>query len=404
VQRELPGQVNLTVAYVGSKSTHTFVQQTQLSGPTNVAPAALLAADQTYAQTGVNPLKALVPNPFYGSSLSGDPNTTGPTIQAIRLLEPYPAYDGVVLWHDHFASAYYDALQIQARHAFHNGAEIGGHYTFSKTIDYAESNTGNTYSENGGTGLESFGAQNMGLEKSVAPNDLPHRAVFYYIVNSPFGKGGKWLTNTPVADRILGGWRVSGTTTLQDGFPLGISGGTFGRPDIVGNPVLPSKYQCIGNGHTACPLPDGTSVVVPFGQKLYFNPHAFVQRTVTIQGGPNAGSVQTVPYYWGTSGRLLSYLRGYGVNNWDMSLAREFTYKERLKITFRMDALNAFNHFQPSDSNTNKNIGGGINLNPALGPVGASTSSSFGTTNLDPSANTTALLPRNLQLSLRVSF
>jgi hypothetical protein len=178
----------------------------------------------------------------------------------------------------------------------------------------------------------------------------------------------------------------------------------LGRPDIIGNPVLPSKYQCIGDGHTACPLPDGTSVVVPFGRKLYLNPHAFVQRTVVVQGGPNAGSVQTVPYYWGTSPRLLSYLRGYGVNNWDLSLAREFKYRERWTLTFKVDALNAFNHFQPNDGNTNKGLGGGINLNPAAGPIGASTSPSFGTTNLDPNGYSAAILPRNLQLSLRLSF
>jgi hypothetical protein len=404
IQRELPKQTMITIAYVGTKTTHAFVQQTQLSGVTNINPAVLQAADDTFAQTGVNPLTALVPNPFYGVAQSGNPNTTGPLIQQFRLLEPYPAYDTVVLWHDHYASSYYNALQLVAQRHYQNGMEIGAHYTFSKTIDYAESNTGNKYGENGGTGLESFGAHNMGLEKSVAPNDVPHRAVVYFMLVSPFGKGGWHLSDTPVVREVLKGWTLSGTITWQSGFPLGISGGAFGRPDIIGDPVLPPKYRCIGDGHTACPLPDGSSVVVPFGRELYFNPHAFVQRTVTISSGSNAGSIQPVPYYWGTSGRLLSYLRGYGVNNWELSLARDFALHDRIHLVLRADALNALNHFQPNDGNTNKGIGTGINLSPAAGPIGTSTDPSFGTTNLDPNGHPAAILPRNLQLSLRLTF
>jgi hypothetical protein len=355
-------------------------------------------------QTGVNPLAALVNNPFYGISQSGDPNTTGPKIQLHRLLEPFPAYDGVVLWHDRYTSAYYDALQVQVRRTFHSGMEIGGHYTFAKNMDYANSNTGNKYGENGGVGVEAFGvsANNMGLEKAPAPGDVPHRAVIYYMVTSPFGKGRKYLTSTPVAAQLLEGWRISGITTFQDGFPLGISGSGLGRPDIVGNPVLPSQYQCIGDGHTACPLPDGTSVIVPFGRKLYFDPHAFVTRTVTIQGGPNAGSIQALPYYWGTTPRLASWLRGYGLEDFELSIAREFRLRERLRMEFRADALNAFNHLNPNDGNTAKGVGG-LNLNRAAGPIGASTGTTFGTTSLDP-GNSVAQSPRNIQLSMRLVF
>jgi hypothetical protein len=60
--------------------------------------------------------------------------------------------------------------------------------------------------------------------------------------------------------------------------------------------------------------------------------------------------------------------------------------------------------FQRSDGNTQKSIGSSINLSRSAGPVGASTDPSFGTTVLDPNANPAAILPRNLQLSLRLMF
>lgn len=45
-------------------------------------------------------------------------------------------------------------------------------------------------------------------------------------------------------------------------------------------------------------------------------------------------------------------VRGPGVNNWDLGLAKTFRPKEKLRVQFRADLLNAFNHTQWSSINT----------------------------------------------------
>jgi hypothetical protein len=45
-------------------------------------------------------------------------------------------------------------------------------------------------------------------------------------------------------------------------------------------------------------------------------------------------------------------VRGPGVNNWDLALSKTFHPKERIRVEFRADFLNAFNHTQWSGVNT----------------------------------------------------
>ncbi len=48
----------------------------------------------------------------------------------------------------------------------------------------------------------------------------------------------------------------------------------------------------------------------------------------------------------------LGIIRGPGVNNWDLSLSKTFRPLEKLRVEFRADMLNAFNHIQWSGVNT----------------------------------------------------
>jgi hypothetical protein len=66
-----------------------------------------------------------------------------------------------------------------------------------------------------------------------------------------------------------------------------ITGGGFGRPNVIANPVLPKADQIIGNGKTAVTVPTGQSIVVPAGYQMIFNPDAFSVPVLTV---PKAGS------------------------------------------------------------------------------------------------------------------
>jgi len=54
----------------------------------------------------------------------------------------------------------------------------------------------------------------------------------------------------------------------------------------------------------------------------------------------------------------LNYLRGPGVNNWDMSLQKTIPFKERVQLQVRLDAFNVFNHTQFSGINSTLTFSG----------------------------------------------
>ena len=47
----------------------------------------------------------------------------------------------------------------------------------------------------------------------------------------------------------------------------------------------------------------------------------------------------------------VNYLTGPGINNWDLSLQKEFSIKERVHFQLRCDAFNVWNHTQFSGIN-----------------------------------------------------
>jgi hypothetical protein len=400
IERELPGSVNLQVAYVGTKGTRLVTMQTQVNEINSIPEATLMAAREEFIRTGSNPLNALVSNPFYGTIPTSNPNLSGPTVVQNQLYKAYPAFGGINMFNMRTGSSNYHALQVSARRRFRAGMEISGNYVYSKNIDFSNHFTvlgGNT--ANGG-GSTSFNLNNMGLDRSVANSDIPHRAVANYVLPLPFGKGRRWMTNTPVLTQVVSGWNVSGISTFSAGLPLGITGGPFGRPDLVSDPILPEKYRCIGDGVTACPLPDGTSIVVPLRRQLYFNPYAYRGRYLQV---PLAGGTGTVirddPYYWGTAPRFDSRLRGFGILNTDLSISRDFSLGEKRQLAIRVDAANAFNRRNFHVGGINR-VPGSFNLDTARGTLGVPTSATFGTADITSDMRA----PRYLQISARISF
>ena len=80
--------------------------------------------------------------------------------------------------------------------------------------------------------------------------------------------------------------------------------------------------------------------------------------------------------------------RGPGLNNWDVSLFKNFALTERFKGQFRCESYNVFNHTQFSAVDTNVKFDNrtGVQANPLFGQF------------------TTSRLPRRMQLALRITF
>jgi hypothetical protein len=391
IERKLE-KFNFTLAYVGTKGTRLVMQTWQINSNNAVPEEILMGFRDDFIRTGSNPASTLVANPFYGVIPAGNTAVSGPTITRINLAKPYPAYGNVFFSNGRFGSSSYNALQFTANRAFHNGFLIGLAYTWSKSIDFG---TG----IGGGQGTNSFTIRDWSVQRSVSNNDVPHRATLNYVWELPFGKGRRFLRATPVLSQVAGGWKVAGLTTWSSGVPVAIAGGGFGRPDLVADAILPEEYRVFGDGVTAYPLPDGSTVVVPKNRMLYFNPKAYYYRTIQVKSGTGT-STQADPYWYGTAPRMDSRLRGPGIDNYNMSVSRLFRITEKARAELRVDANNAFNRNEFSVGALARSSSS-YNLTASRGPIGYSTDPNFGT--IDVTAKP-ARAPRNMQVSLKVSF
>ena len=407
IQRMLPWSMDAQVAYVGTKGTFLSVQQRPLNQVDQIPMATLNSALAAYIATGVNPLTAQVANPFFGT-ITTSATLKAQTVQQQLLDYPYPAYGGVTKFHDRIGSSAYHALQVTIKHNFTHGFMINGAYTWSKSIT-----DGGSYAAQvqGGVANGSFywDPQNRRLDRAISSFDTPQRIVLMYNWDLPFGKGKPLFNGTPVASQVLGGWTLAGMTSFSDGFPLGITGGGFGRPNVIGNPVLPKKDQIIGDGHTAITLPDGYNWVEPAGYKLYFNPDAFAMPVISVPRVGFPGQFVTVsnPYYFGDAPRLWNNIRAPGMNNFDLNISRSIPLRsgdrQGASLLIRVDAYNAFNRVQLGAPGTG--MGGPDVTTPSrLGMNNSTTFGSIAVSSAQGTISQVANTPRYLQISMRLSW
>jgi hypothetical protein len=258
-----------------------------------------------------NALLNPVANPFYGHIASSGCGLDQPTVPYGQLLLPYPEFCSVSDQQTPAGFSHYNALDVTYTHRFSKGLSILASYTWSKFIDDTEGSNG--WAQTG----SSFFRDNydLALDKSVDGNDIPQSLVVSYIYELPVGKGKPIGSNLrgPV-NAIIGGWQVSGITTLKDGFPLSISTTTnnacasFGcsqRPNVTSNPNIqnPTIYE-------------------------WFNTQAFSQ--------PAA-------YTFGNAPRYMSYLRAPGLAQWDIAIQKWWSFADLGRLQFRAEMYNAFN-------------------------------------------------------------
>jgi trimeric autotransporter adhesin len=400
VQTEFPAGIDFQLAYVGTKGTRLPQTQYPIDQTDQISPSIIQSALSTYQATGANPLTALVPNPFYGIIPNGT-TLTNTTITQSLLDLPYPAYSAVTRYDDRSDSSAYNAMQVTVRRSFQQGFQILGTYTWSKTFDYGENYAG-AIQGGASNGTPFYAPGNRRLDRSVSDFFQPNRATLVYLWALPFGKGQKFLAHTPVLSQIVGGWNVAGVTTFASGFPVPLTGVSFGRADVIADPRLPKSDRVVGPATVV--LPTGQNYTVAAGYKLYFNPDAFSGSVLTVPKVGGTGTVNVAnPYHFGNAPRMFGNLLTPGINNTDLNVTRVFAITERLHLLGRLDAYNAFNRVELGSPGGGF---GGPNLTTA-GSIGMNTSSTFGLINVQTAQTAVSQVtnsPRFLQASLKLTF
>jgi hypothetical protein len=304
----------LDVSYVGNHGVHVLAQYLEW----NEFPASDLSMG--------NQLNAMVPNPFYGAITSSGCGLDQKTIVRAQLLRPFPEYCSVTEAAPAVAGSTYNALQLTYTHRWHSGLQLSASYTYSKFIDNAQGSSGWAFPGSGSSVRNSY---DLARERSVDASDLTHSLVVNYAYELPFGKnklvGGNW--NKPT-NEVLGGWQMTGILTTHSGLPISIT-------PAANNTVGAASY-----GFNQRPnIVPGVSPV-PQNQSIHdwINPAAFSQ---------------PAPFTFGNAPRFLSNLRAPGYFNWDVGIQKYWTLRENMRVQFRMELYNAFNHpnFFVPDSN-----------------------------------------------------
>ena len=289
-----------------------------------------------YLSMGALALNTQVQNPFYGYIAPGRSGCgmDQPTIVQSHLLQPYPQYCGVGESVAPVGFSLYNALEASYNHRFHKGLNVLVSYTFSKFLDNVEG------AQNWAVGGNSSPANNYNLaaEKSVDASDTPQSLVVSYIYQLPIGKGSAIGSGfNRKTDAVLGGWQISGIVTSRSGTPVHVSGNNWNsyggnpRPNVIGNPNVSNKSI-----------------------KEWFNTAAF----------------EYAPYGdFGNTPRYFSNVRSPGYNNFDTAIMKSWPIRESMRIQFRLETFNTFNHpnfFTPNgsysgcDPNSNPNCVSGF--------------------------------------------
>ncbi|HXY09348.1 MAG TPA: hypothetical protein VEI52_16010, partial [Terriglobales bacterium] len=280
-------------------------------------------------------------------------------------------------------------LQMTVERRMNHGLGFRVAYTVAKTID-----TTSGFRARSSTFTDPADPR---FDRGLADFDTPQRLVLSPIWQIPYFKNGNAFTKN-----VLGNWTLSTITAFQKGNPYTVFSNNYSsdtnifleRPDQVGavqtlNPRKQSTFAPSANGLNGSCLPGPTT------GHFMINP----TNLVCAVGPPNglpvpAGSSLVaggVPLFTnGNMGR--NVLRGPGINNWDISLMKNFPFTESKYLQFQTNFFNAFNHTQFFSPTISEGTVGGAS---AFGQV---------TSDSTPSNSPYYRGPRIIQFALKVYF
>jgi len=341
IQREVARNTTFELNYIGSKGTHLLTRR-QIAQPYGI-PADSLAFCQQQDSTGQYINRSVAPC---------TPNS--------RL--PYRNFPSIYINSDWHGYSNYNSLNAKFEHRTSSLA-VTAVYTWAKSMDDKSAAAAVGAS---GAGYQGFmDNHNPKLDYGPSDFDVNNRFVASYVWDLPIGRGKKLLGGVNRAtDILVGGWELTGISTFQTGFPFGIN-----SSDPLGytGSIAPRASYTPG-----CGIHSGLT-----GKFQRLNMSCFYQ---------------SAPGVYGNTGR--NFLRQPGLSNFDMGLAKSIALTEQMRIAFRIDTFNTFNHHQYA-----VNVGG-----LATGGSGGGSSIDNGLGDTLAGQITSASPARIIQLSGKLTF
>ena len=343
IQRQLPGDLVLQVAYVGNRGERLYSQldANQISAAP-ILPQFLTM--QANVKSGCRPdgsgcpagaagqsiplvTSGILSSAFVNSSstlIDLQQNAAGNFAGRIEQttlaahLRPNQQF-GSIMFLSNSADSVYHSLQTTLRKRFSNGLLFNFAYTLSKVIDDQSADPiVTTFTP---TSVATLDSANLRLDRARADFDQKHVIILTWIYELPFGKGKRFLNSVPgVVNALLGGWSLQGFNSNMSGEPFSVSSGS---KTAFYSTSTNSRAGLVGNTLPGDSLHPKAGTV---GPAFFQDASAFA---LAAPGQIGMGrNMFNGPWYWDMDG----------------AISKSFQPAERLKITFRMEAFNALNH------------------------------------------------------------
>ena len=255
-------------------------------------------------------------------------------------------------------SSDYDSLQIQFRRRLSRGLTALASYTWSHCIDYGSQN----YS--------------LGWQRGPCDFDVQHNLSTAFSYDVPHtGSNG-------FANAVVHNWGIDNRFTARTGFPVTLYGNQIFDPATLkvvydGLNVVPGEPIYLHGSNCALAL-QGLGDLLP-GQGCpggrAVNPNAFTTPATGLGDAPR------------------NFVRAFGAWQMDMAIRRDFPIHEQVRLQFRAEAFNIFNH--PNFGTINANFG-----ETTFGQATATLANSLGV--LSPLYQMGG--PRSIQFALKLVF
>lgn len=270
---------------------------------------------------------------------------------------PIISPNGNFYFYDNGLTSDYDSLQVQFRRRLSRGLTALASYTWSHCMDYGSQNIEYGDYQRGNCDFDI--GQNLSTAFSY---DLPN-----------VGQNG-------IVTAVLHHWGLDDRFTARTAFPVTLKGNLAVDPAtaqqyneglnlVLGQPVYIYGAQCASVYATMY----GNTLPCPGGRAL--NPNAFASVTSGYGDAPR------------------NFARGFGAWQMDLAIRRDFPIFESLKLQFRAETFNIFNH--PNFGTVNSTLG-----QNTFGQATATLASSLGV--LSPLYQQGG--PRSMQFALKAVF
>jgi len=405
IERQLPQNIFLSVAYVGNKGSRL----PSSLNPINVLNPFDSKIQALYANTTPIDPSCATPNPTAGANCSYVPELSVPftsdnqTLFGVKTpypgwiaelnaagncsptvgqaLLPFPQYcDRLQGLNENHGSSIYHSFQLKFEKRYSQGLYMLVAYTNSKLLTNAADNTQRDASTwNASQGVISPYEERR--NRSLAPDDVPQTLSAAFVYELPLGRGKRYLHDNGGLDRLVGGWQISPVIRYSKGTPLWIRSGAC-LTSYTGQGCLPALIS------GANPFLQDPNNFNP-GKGALLNVNAFEPLTSFEPAGACPGCTGVFGYT-GKGPRIFGF-RGPNYKNVDFAITKNTKLSERVNFIFRAEFYNALNfHMFVDDGNFN--IGGNNAFNTDI------SSSSFGAWTGNVSA------PRRIQFGARFEF